>query len=66
MVLKLADTICAEIEEQAQAKGSTIVKDVETLQVDADYRLLLSGLMNVMRIKFSVEGGRVTFRARLI
>ena len=67
-VSKLADSICAGADEQAQAKGIEIVKDVEPLQVEADYRLLLSAITNLVRnaIKFSVEGGRVDFRARAL
>ena len=67
-ISKLADTICDEIEEQAQAKSIAIVKEVEALQVEADHKLLLSAITNVMRnaLKFSSEGGRVTFRARAL
>jgi signal transduction histidine kinase len=67
-VPKLVDTICAEIEEQAQARSIAIVKDVETLQVEADQKLLLSAITNLMRnaLKFSCEGGRVTLRARAL
>jgi signal transduction histidine kinase len=67
-VSELAHTICAEIEEQAQAKRITLIQDIETLQVEADRRLLLSAITNLMRnaIKFSLEGGRVTLRARAL
>lgn len=67
-ISKLADTICDEIEEQAQAKSIAIVKDVEALEVEADHKLLLSAITNVMRnaLKFSFEGSRVTFRARAL
>jgi signal transduction histidine kinase len=62
----MADTVCAEVEEEAQAKRITIVKDIEAVQVEADHRLLLSAMTNLMRnaIKFSAEGDQVSFRAR--
>jgi len=67
-ILELADTVCAEIEDQAQAKNIAIAKDVEALQIEADQRLLLSAVTNLMRnaVKFSSEGGRVTLRARAL
>jgi signal transduction histidine kinase len=65
-VSQMVDTVCAEVEEEAQAKRITIVKDIEAVQVEADHRLLLSAMTNLMRnaIKFSAEGGQVSFRAR--
>jgi signal transduction histidine kinase len=67
-VSELADMICAEVEDQAQAKTITILKDIEALQVEADRRLLLSAITNLMRnaVKFSSESGRVTLRARAL
>jgi signal transduction histidine kinase len=67
-VSQMADTICAEIEEEAQAKSITIMKDIDTIEVEADQRLLLSAITNLMRnaVKFSSAGGQVTFRARTL
>jgi signal transduction histidine kinase len=67
-VANLADTICAEIEGQAQAKNIVIVKEIVTVQVEADRRLFLSALTNLMRnaVKFSSEGGKVTLRAKAL
>jgi signal transduction histidine kinase len=65
-VSQMADTVCAEIEEEAQAKNITVVKDIQAVQVEGDHKLLLSAITNLMRnaIKFSAEGGKVSFRAR--
>ena len=67
-ILELADIVCAEIEDQAQAKNIAIARDVAALQIEADQRLLLSAVTNLMRnaVKFSSEGGRVTLRARAL
>jgi signal transduction histidine kinase len=67
-ILELVDAICAEIEEQAQARNIAIVQSVEILQVEADQKLLLSAVTNLMRnaIKFSPEGSQVTLRARAL
>jgi signal transduction histidine kinase len=62
----MADSVCAEVEEEAHAKSITIVKDIEAVEVEADHKLLLSAITNLMRnaMKFSAEGGQVSFRAR--
>lgn len=67
-VSPMADTICGEIQPQAQAKRITIVKDIEIEQLEADERLLLTAITNLMRnaVNFSPEGGQVTLRARTL
>jgi len=65
-VSQMADSVCAEVADEAQAKGIRVVKDIEAVEVEADHKLLLSAITNLMRnaIKFSAEGGQVSFRAR--
>jgi signal transduction histidine kinase len=67
-VQTLADMVCAEIEEQAQARGIAIVNNVDALEVEGDQRLLATAVTNLMRnaVKFSSEGGQVTLRARAV
>ena len=65
-VSQMADSVCAEVEEEAQAKSITIVKDIEAIEIEADHKLLVAAMTNLMRnaVKFSAKGSQVSFRVR--
>lgn len=67
-VTDLIDAVREDVTAHAEARGLTLVIEAQQFSIDADRKLLVSALTNVVKnaIKFTHEGGKVTLRAKQV
>lgn len=65
---ELIDAACEHVSLQALHKGIYVAVDAEPFDLDADRKLIVSALTNLLQnaVKFSCDAGRVVIRARAI
>jgi signal transduction histidine kinase len=63
---ELVDLALEDVEAQAMQRGLRVSAEVEAFELDADRKLVVSALTNLLRnaVKFTCDGGRIVVRAR--
>ncbi|HLT39346.1 MAG TPA: sensor histidine kinase [Enhygromyxa sp.] len=66
--VELARTACEDVIAHVEARGMTLTIEAQSFELEADRKLLISALTNLLKnaVKFSCDGGSVTLRARQI
>jgi signal transduction histidine kinase len=65
-VRELIDLALEDVETQAMQRGLAVSVEVEPFELDADRKLIVSALTNLLRnaVKFTCDGGRIVVRVR--